>query len=150
MAFIKQTLYWFFGVEKYVLVPRFKMWCDHCHQFYSKHLFFIASVHYDTVVAYGKQTVLCLFDIVRKPSLSSWVNIKALWASEAWWDICLLSPVFTASVSIKLSMSRSCYCLWRFFFHCPVLEPRFQPVFIKPHCKPIPGVIIYSIIVSQQ
>lgn len=67
--------------------------------------------------------VLCLFDTVRKPFLSSWVNIKAV---EAWWDICLLSPVFTASVSIKLSMSRSCYCLWRFFFHRPVLEIIFS------------------------
>lgn len=121
--------------------------------FFYKHLFFIASVHYDTVVG-------CVWK-TNWLSLSYWhceetisVIMSQYWsgvgAVEAWWDICLLSPVFTAPVSIKLSMSPSCYCLWRFFFHCPVLETRFQPVFIKPHCKPIPGAIICSIILSHQ
>lgn len=128
-----------FRVEKCVLVPHFKTWRDHRHH--------TAVIHHKRNVCRSvfmptfiiniccrlrmenKQIVLCLSDIVRKPFLSARVNIKAVSVEEAWWDICLLSPVFTASVSIKLSMSWSCYCLWRFFFPVSSIGDPFSASF---------------------
>lgn len=66
---------------------------------------------------------------------------------------CLLSPVLTAFVSIKISMSRAFYCLGGFSFSLPSIWSCFSAcffLFIMSHCKPIRGAIIDSIILWHQ